>query len=222
MSPDADLVLFDYWRSSAAYRVRIALHLKGLPFEQRFVNLAPGDDQQHSPAYRQVNPQGLVPSLQCAGRTITQSMAICEFLEEAFPALPLLPAEPGQRARVRALAGVVACDVHPVNNLRVQQYLRGRLGVETSGVLEWMSHWMAAGFAAIEQLLSGSDETGAYCHGDLPGLADCFLVPQVYNAERFDCDLAPYPLVREITQNCRVHPAFVAALPEHQPDAPAA
>ena len=211
-------VLYDYWRSSASYRVRIALNLKGLDYEQRSVALA--DGAQRADAYLEVNPQGLVPALVRDGRTLTQSLAICEYLDETCPEPPLLPPDPVGRARVRAMAQVVACDLHPLNNLRVLKYLRGPLAQDDAAVRAWYAHWVAAGLATLEEWLAGSPDTGACCHGDLPGLADLCLVPQVYNAERFDCDLGPYPVVRRIAAHCREMDAFRRAAPEAQPDAP--
>jgi len=218
----ADLpVLYDYWRSSACYRVRICLHLKGLEFEQRPVNLVPGADEQHGADYRAMNPQGLVPALVHGGRTLTQSLAICEYLDETYPEPPLLPGDPLHRAQVRAMAAVVACDIHPINNLRVQRYLKERLGASEHAVMEWMNHWMSMGFDALEQQLAASPHRGACCFGDQPGLADLCLVPQVYNAERFGCDMSGFPLITGIAGHCRALPAFTAAAPERQPDAPA-
>ena len=222
MADKAGLILHDYWRSSAAYRVRIALHLKGLSFEQRAVNLVRDGGEQHGAAYRALNPQGLVPALVHNGRVLTQSLAICEYLDEVFPETPLLPAQARERAGVRALALLVACDIHPINNLRVQQRLRGTFGADDEAVVEWMNHWVSAGFRALEQRLERDYEGAKYCTGDSPGLADCCLVPQVYNAERYHCDLRPFPRIRSVAARCRELPAFAAAAPESQPDAPLA
>lgn len=216
MSPEPGLVLYDYWRSSAAYRVRIALRLKGLKYEQRAVNLIRDGGEQHGAAYRALNPQGLVPALVHDGRILTQSLAICEYLEEVFPETPLLPAGVEERARARALALMIACDIHPLNNLRVQQHLRRALDADDRDLEAWMNHWMSTGFAAVEAQLTG----GRFCSGETPGLADCFLVPQVYNAERYGCDLTPFPGIREISTRCRALPAFAGSAPEAQPDAP--
>jgi maleylacetoacetate isomerase len=222
MGPDrtAKLVLYDYWRSSAAYRVRIALNLKGLEYEQRPVDLVRDGGQQHAGAYRELNPQGLVPALLHGDTVMTQSLAICEWLDEAFPAPPLLPAGPEDRARVRALALVVACDIHPVNNLRVQQYLQSRLAVTREGAVAWMNHWMSLGFAALETRLAEGGFSGRCCWGDEPGLADCCLIPQVYNAERFNCDMTAFPAIRKVVDHCRSLPAFRQADPACQPGAP--
>lgn len=214
------LVLFDYWRSSACYRVRICLHLKGLEFEQRQVNLAPGSDEQRGEEYLELNPQGLVPALRHGEALLTQSLAICEYLDELCPEPPLLPADPLQRAQARAVASVVACDIHPINNLRIQVYLKERLGVSAQGSVDWMNHWMGLGFQAIENRLATGKRSGNCCFGDEPGLADACLVPQVYNAERFGCDLSGFPRIMDIVSHCRAIPAFAAAAPEAQPDAP--
>ena len=212
------LVLYDYWRSSASYRVRIALNLKGLSYEQRPVNLVVDGGQQNSQGYRKLNPQGLVPALVHGEQVITQSMAICEYLEETFPGYPLLPDQPGQKSIARSMALSIACDIHPLNNLRVQQYLKGRLGVSGDQAVTWMNHWVSVGFTSLEEQLQASDACGKCCVGEKPGLVDCFLVPQVYNAERFNCDLSGFPLIQEIAAYCRSLPAFQAAAPETQPD----
>jgi maleylacetoacetate isomerase len=222
MQPERDaILLYDYWRSSAAYRVRIALNLKRLDYTQVPVNLAPGASEQHGGSYREINPQGLVPALIHEGRTVTQSLAICAYLDQVFPEPALLPADPAGRARVNAMALVVACDIHPINNLRVQRYLKSELAAREGDVVTWMNHWMTEGFLAFEQMLQGGSATGLCCHGDEPGLADCCLIPQVYNAERFGCDMARFPTVVRIVAYCRALPAFAAAAPERQGDAPA-
>jgi len=214
------LELYTYWRSSAAYRVRIGLNLKGLAHALTPVHLVRDGGQQHAASYAALNPQHLLPTLRHGERTLTQSLAILEYLEEAFPGTPsLLPADPAGRARVRTLAQVVACEVHPLNNLRVMQYLEREWQVEGPQRDEWMRHWMREGFAALETLLVDSAATGRYCHGDTPGLADCCLVPQLYNAHRFGLDLAPYPTLQRIEQACLALDAFDRARPENQPDA---
>ena len=217
---ESSLVLFDYWRSSASFRVRIALHLKGLTFEQRFVHLVRNGGEQHAQAYRDLNPQGLVPALVHNGQVLTQSLAICEYLDEQFPQYALLPTDPLRRARARSLAQAVACDIHPLNNLRVQQQIRTCFSPGNGQVVEWMNHWVSEGFAAIEQWLGGSAANLRFCTGNEPGLADCFLVPQVYNAERFGCELESFPRIMQVTRRCRQLAAFAAAAPEAQPDAP--
>ncbi|HWB48733.1 MAG TPA: maleylacetoacetate isomerase [Stellaceae bacterium] len=208
--------LFGFFRSSAAFRVRIALHLKGLAHEDAFIHLRRGD--QHAADYLAVNPQGLVPALEVDGHTLIQSMAIVEYLDETRPAPPFLPADPAGRARVRALAAVVACDIHPINNLRVLRYLNRSLGQDQKAIETWYNHWIATGFAAFERLLGTGRDTGEFCHGDLPGLADIALVPQVVNAERYRLDLSPYPTIARIHRNCMQLDAFTAAHPSNQPD----
>jgi maleylpyruvate isomerase len=210
--------LYGYFRSSAAYRVRIALNLKDLDFDQVPVNLIKGE--QRSETFRAHNPQGLVPALVTDdGTTLTQSLAICEYLDERHPEPPLLPAEPSDRARVRALAQLVACEIHPLNNLRVLKYLVHELKVGDEAKQAWYRHWVTSGFDALEAMLSREAGSGDFCHGDTPGLADICLVPQVYNAERFECDLSAYPRIRRIVANCRALPTFQRAAPEAQPDA---
>jgi maleylacetoacetate isomerase/maleylpyruvate isomerase len=212
-------VLYGYWRSTAAYRVRIALNLKGIAFENESVHLVRDGGEQHGAVYRALNPAGLVPALRIDGQLLTQSLAICEYLEETRPQPALLPSDPARRAWVRALALDVACDIHPLNNLRVQQVLRAAHGADEAGVRAWMAHWIRLGFEGIEAQLARNASGTACCAGDTPGLAVFFLVGQVYNAERFDCDLAPYPNISRITAHCRALPAFAAAGPERQADA---
>jgi len=209
------LKLYSYWRSSAAYRVRIALHLKGLDFETIPVHLVRNGGEQHSDAYLAVNPQGLVPVLTHGQRVLTQSLSICEYLDEVFQDCPLLPADPAGRAQIRSLALQIACEIHPLNNLRVLTYLKKQCGDAVDAV-SWMRHWMHAGFTAIEKQL----HDGRRAHDDArPGLFECFLVPQAYNAERYAMDLSIYPAIREIVGRCRQQEAFIRAAPENQPDA---
>ncbi len=210
--------LYNYWRSSASYRARIALALKGVPYEYVSVNLATGESA--SPAYLAVNPQGVVPTLEDGGKLITQSIAICEYLDETHPRPPLLPSDPAGRARVRAIALAVACEIHAVGNLRVSGYLAKTYGASEAQRMEWMAHWVSVGFGAIEELLANSPETGRFCHGDAPTLADVVLLPQVYNAHRVKLEMAEFPTILRIEQACVAHPAFIAARPEAQPDAP--
>ncbi|NIR31347.1 MAG: maleylacetoacetate isomerase [Gammaproteobacteria bacterium] len=209
--------LYTFFRSSAAYRVRIALNLKHLDWEHAGVHLRRGE--QRRPEYGALNPQGLVPTLLDDEHVLTQSLAICEYLEERYAEPPLLPQSPVERARVRALAYVVACEIHPLNNLRVLNYLTDTLGVDETQKLAWYRHWVALGLEALEKMLAGDARTGRYCHGDTPTLADVCLVPQVANAVRFECDLAPYPTVRRINEACLELPEFDGARPENQPDA---
>lgn len=210
----APLRLFSAARSSASYRVRIALNLKGLDYEQTPIDLRAGE--QHGPAFKAHNPQGLVPALIADGLTLTQSPAIIEWLEETYPEPALLPADRAGRARVRALAALIACDIHPINNLRVLGYLQHALGQDEASRNAWYRHWVDDGFAALETLLVQGG-SGEFCHGDRPGLADLHLVPQVFNAQRFAVDLAPYPTIRRIDAAARALPAFAAAAPARQP-----
>ncbi|MEE8495145.1 MAG: maleylacetoacetate isomerase [Xanthomonadales bacterium] len=216
-SKTAAPVLYSYWRSSSSYRVRIALNLKGIDYKQVPIHLVSNGGEQNQPAYRKINPLGLVPALVHDGQVVVQSLAICEYLEEAFPASPLLPADKRSRARVRSIAQSIASEIQPMNNLSAMQYLKKEMGQTEEAVREWYVYWVARGFSAIESWL-GSQDTGKFCHADTPGLADCFLVPQVYNAERFNCDLEPYPHIMRITSLCRELPGFRAAAPENQPD----
>ena len=211
--------LYTYFRSSAAYRVRIALNLKGLPWEAAAVHLARDGGEQHSDAYRAVNPAALVPTLDDRGATLTQSLAIIEYLEEMRPQPALLPSNLIARARVRAIAQAIACDIHPINNLRVLKYLTGEMGLSEDQKMQWYRHWVDTGLAAVEAMLADHPDTGQFCHGDTPGLADCCLVPQVYNARRFNCRLDHVPTVMRIVEACEGLPAFQAASPGAQADA---
>lgn len=209
--------LYGYWRSSAAYRVRIALNLKGLEAQQHFVNLREGQHKHEQ--HRRLSALGRVPVLTDGGQTLTQSLAILEYLEERYPEPPLLPADLAGRGRVRALAQLVACDIHPLNNLSVLKYLENNLKINSNEKLAWYRHWVATGFEALEAMLANDSRTGRYCHGDRPGFADACLVPQVYNARRFDCDLSDYPTIARIDEACAELDAFIRAAPEAQPDA---
>lgn len=211
--------LYDYFRSSAAYRVRIGLKLKGLDYESLPVHLLRDGGQQLTAEYRAVNPSAAVPTLQDDGATLTQSLAILEYLEEMHPLVPLMPRDALGRARVRQLALIVACDIHPINNLRILRYLVKQAGLTEDAKNAWYVHWVQEGFAALEAHLAGSTATGRFCHGDEPTIADCFLVPQVFNASRFNIDMAPYPTIARIDAACRELPAFIAAHPSAQPDA---
>lgn len=212
------LVLHTYFRSSAAYRVRIALALKGLAYQSVPVHLLRGGGEQHGAAFAALNPAELLPVLVVGAVTLTQSLPTIEYLDEVHPAPPLLPADAAGRARVRAMAQLIACDIHPLNNLRVLQYLEGPLGVDAAAKAAWYAHWVGLGFKALEALLQ-DPRTGAFCHGDTPTLADCCLVPQLYNAERFQVPMDAYPQVRRIGAACRALAAFQQAAPEVQADA---
>ena len=210
--------LYDYYRSSAAYRVRIALNLKGLAPERAFVHLRRG--AQREDEYLALNPQGLVPTLVTDdGAVLTQSLAILEWLDETHSRSPLLPADAAGRARVRSLALTIACEIHPLNNTRVQNYLTATLGVTDAQKDGWVRYWIDMGFEALETRLAGDAATGRFCHGDAPTLADICLVPQMANARRMDFDFAPYPTLLRIEVACAALPAFANAAPAKQPDA---
>jgi maleylpyruvate isomerase len=211
--------LYSYFRSSAAYRVRIALNIKGLPYDYAPIHLLKDGGQQLKPDYTRLNPQALVPTLVDGSAVLTQSMAIIEYLEEIHPAPPLLPSTPVARARVRALAQGIACDIHPLNNLRVLRYLKRDLNLSDEARDAWYRHWVETGLLALERMLADSPDTGIYCHGATPTLADACLIPQVFNARRLDCDLSATPVIERIDAACRALPAFAQAAPENQPDA---
>jgi maleylacetoacetate isomerase len=212
--------LYSYWRSSAAYRVRIALNLKHLQYEIVPVHLLENGGEQRTADYRKLNPQALVPTLKHGKRTLRQSMAIIEYLDETWPEPPLLPATARDRARARAIAQAIACDIHPLNNLRVLQYFENEWSVPLPERETWVRHWINEGFAAVEDMLADALSTGTFCDGEQPGLPDCCLVPQVYNARRFGIDMSRYPTIQRIYDACMALPAFDAAQPEKQPDAP--
>jgi maleylacetoacetate isomerase len=207
--------LYDYWRSSAAYRVRIALNFKGLTYEQVAVDLRAG--AQRAPEFLEINPQGLVPVLEDDGVRLTQSLPILNYLEERYPQPALLPKDAPGRAISRAIAVAIACEIHPLNNLRVLQYLERELGLGEAQRLAWYHHWIAEGLGPIEAMVARSG--GEFCVGDAPSLADVCLVPQLYNARRYQCDLEPYPTIRRIDERCRAIAGFAKAAPERQPDA---
>ena len=212
--------LFSYFRSSASFRVRIALALKGLPYDYIPVHLVKGGGEQFSAEYKAMNPAALVPVLQDDdGSVLTQSLAIIEYLEETRPDPALLPADPVGRARVRALALSIACEIHPLNNLRVLAYLTKTLGITDDQKNAWYRHWVETGLETVEAMLAGDARTGAYCHGDAPTLADVLLVPQIFNAQRFNCRLDHVPTVMRIHQHCLTVPAFASSVPAQQPDA---
>ena len=207
---------YTYFRSSAAFRVRIALNLKGLPYEPVFVHLAKGEHR--APAYAKVNPQALVPTLELDdGTRLNQSLAIIEYLDETHPQPALIPREAKARARVRSLSYLVASEIHPVNNLRVLQHLKRALGQNEEQINTWYRHWIADGLAKLEVELAASK--GKFCHGDTPTMADCCLVPQIFNAQRYQSDLAPYPSTMRVFETCMKLDAFDRAQPSRQPDA---
>ncbi len=211
--------LYGYWRSTAAYRVRIALALKGLAFDSIPVHLVRGGGEQHADQYRALNPLELVPTLVVDGRALTQSLAIVEWLDETCPSPPLLPACAWDRARAREMALLIACDIHPVNNLRVLNYLAGPLGADETRKLAWYRHWVEAGLHALETMLARDGRSGPYCIGDAPTLADICLVPQLYNARRFGVELSRFPALLAVDSACAALDAFRQAAPAAQPDA---
>ena len=209
------MTLHGYWRSGAAWRTRIALALKGLEYDQRGVDLRTG--AQRSDAFVALNPQGMVPALEVDGAVLTQSPAILEWLEETHPLPPLLPADPVARAQVRAMAALIGCDIHPLNNLRVGKALRESFGADQAAVDAWAERWIAPGFAALEALVVRHG--AGWCFGDVPTLADCYLIPQIYSARRFNVPLDAFPRLLAVDSAAAAHPAFAAAHPDRQPDA---
>lgn len=205
-------VLYDYFRSSASYRVRIALNLKGIDYEQRPVSLVHG--AQNDPAYKAMNPQGLVPMLEIDGHRLTQSLSIMVYLDQVYPDPPLMPRDPADGAHVRAMALAVSCDIHPLNNLRVLKYLKNDLGVSEEAKDEWYRHWVAEGLAALEEM--ARPRAGAFLFGDSPTIADVCLVPQLYNARRFSVPITDYPTLRRADETASAHVAFAAAHPDRQ------
>jgi maleylacetoacetate isomerase len=214
--------LYGYFRSSATYRVRIALNLKGIPWQAELVDLRPPANAQHTAGFRALNPEGLIPVVTDGAQILTQSLAIIEYLEETRPEPPLLPREPYARAEVRALALAVACDIHPLNNLRVLNYLRSPLGHDDGAIDAWYAHWIASGFTALEQRARQLSGDGHHLFGTSVTLADVCLIPQMYNAHRFHCDVGTFPTLRAICAHLEALPAFARAAPGVQPDAPAA
>jgi len=210
---------YGFFRSSASYRLRIGTNLKGLAVDYVPVHLSKGGGEQFAPAFAKLNPQNLVPVLEDQGRILTQSLAILEYLDETHPEPPILPRDPAGRARVRALAQIVACDIHPIDNLRVLNYLKGELKASEEATNAWYRHWVALGLASFEALLADHPDTGRFCHGDAPTLADICLVPQVFNALRFKCPVDGYPTILRIHEACQALDAFDRARPERQPDA---
>lgn len=211
--------LYSYFRSSASYRVRIALNLKGQAYDTVPVHLLNQGGEQFLPAFSELNPQSLVPVLAHEGRNLTQSLAMLEYLEERFPMPALLPGDFAQRAHIRELSLAIACDIHPLNNLRVLRYLKHDLGVDEDQKTGWIQHWIKLGFTALEKQLASDTSRGHFCVGDMPTMADCCLIPQMFNARRFEVDMAPYPTLCAIEDACNALPAFQAAHPSQQPDA---
>lgn len=211
--------LYTFFRSSASYRVRIALHLKNIPYDQAPIHLRRGGGEQLTAAYKAINPQGLVPALEDNGKILTQSLAIIEYLEEKYPKPPIFPADPADKALVRSMAMVIACEVHPIQNLRVLNYVKATYNQTDAQVNQWAQHWIDLGLAALEQMILAQPKRGKFCFGDAPTLADICLVPQLGNARRYGCDLAKHPTIVEIEKSCMALPAFADAAPEKQPDA---
>ena len=213
----SDIILHGMWRSSASYRVRIALNLKGMDYSQKNYKLTHGEHKTDE--FLSKNPQGLIPALEIGDKIITQSTAIIEYLDSLQADVPLLPIDPDERARVQSIVFAIACEIHPLLNLRILKYLKNDLALDQDGVNIWYHHWIREEFTALERRLTNDPQTGKFCHGDTPGIADCYLVPQVYNANRFKCDLSPYPTIRRINETCLSMDAFERAIPENQPDA---
>ena len=211
--------LYTFFRSSASYRVRIALNLKAIDYEQAPIHLRRGGGEQLMPAYTEINPQALVPTLEDNGRILTQSLAIIEYLEETHPNPPLLPKDPADKALVRSMALVIACEVHPIQNLRVLNYVKATYNQTDEQVNKWAQHWIDLGLAALQEMIVAQPKRGKFCFGDVPTLADVCLIPQLGNARRYGCDLSRYPTILEIEKNCNAIPAFANAAPEKQPDA---
>ncbi len=209
------MILHGYWRSGASYRVRIALNLKGLTYEQAAHDLRQG--RQKTPDYLALNPQGMVPALDVDGQVLIQSPAILEWLEETYPEPPLLPRDAGDRATVRAMSAVIGCDIHPLNNLRVLTSLRRDLGADQATVDAWAARWIAPGFDALDALVARHG--AGFSFGDEPTLADCYLIPQLYSARRFNVETAAWPALKAVEARALAHPAFAAAHPDQQPDA---
>jgi maleylpyruvate isomerase len=211
--------LYTFFRSSASYRVRIALNLKGLTYEQVPIHLRRGGGEQFAASYKAINPQALVPALDDSGQILTQSLAIIEYLEERYPTPPLLPSDPVERARVRSMALIIACEIHPIQNLRVLVHLKNNLQQSDDDLNRWSRHWIDLGLSALEQIVVSSTKRSKFCFSDSPTLVDICLVPQLANARRFGCDLSVYPTLLQIEKACNALPPFADAAPEKQPDA---
>lgn len=211
--------LYTFFRSSASYRVRIALNLKRIPYEQAAIHLRRGGGEQLGSAYKTINPQALVPALDDKGRILTQSLAIIEYLDEQYPNPPLLPKAPADKALVRSMALVIACEVHPIQNLRVLNYVKANYNQSDEQVNRWAQHWIDLGLDALQQMIVAQSKRGKFCYGESPTLADICLIPQLGNARRYGCELSKFPAILEIEKNCNALEAFVNAAPEKQPDA---
>jgi maleylpyruvate isomerase len=216
--PDSNLILHSYFRSSASYRVRIALNLKQIPYDYTAIHLLRDGGEQLQPRFRSLNPQSLVPVLQDQDTTISQSLAILEYLEETYPAIALLPSNRADRAYVRQIALAIACEIHPLNNLRVLKHLSKNLNISDEQKNQWIGHWISLGFEGLEELLGNSQRRGSFCFGDSPTFADCCLIPQMYNAQRFNVDLTGFPTLLRIADTCNALDAFRNAAPNQQPD----
>jgi maleylacetoacetate isomerase len=211
--------LYTFFRSSASYRVRIALNLKGLGYDQAAIHLRRDGGEQLMPAYTKINPQALVPALEDNGKVLTQSLAIIEYLEETHPDPPLLPKDPADKALVRSMALVIACEVHPIQNLRVLNYVKATYNQTDEQVNKWAQHWIDLGLSALQEMIAAQPKRGKFCFGDAPTIADICLIPQLGNARRYGCDLSKYPAILAIEKNCNALSAFANAAPEKQPDA---
>ena len=209
--------LYTFFRSSASFRVRIALNWKGIAYDPMLISLP--KQENFAPEYKAISPIGLVPTLDDRGNLLAQSLAILEYLDEAHPGPKLLPESALDKAYVRAFSQIIACEIHPLNNLRVLRHIKRTYGLDEEGVNTWYRHWIAEGFAMMEDFLKSSGRHGVYCYRDQITMADCCLVPQVFNAQRYQCDLAPYPTVMRIHDNCMKLDAFIKAQPSNQPDA---
>jgi maleylpyruvate isomerase len=212
------ITLYTYCKSTAAYRVRIALNYKNIPYQSIYVHLLKNGGENYQAEYLNVNPQAMVPTLKVDDHFITQSMAILGYLEETYPTPELLSGSPITRADIRSYALLIACDIHPLNNLRILQYLETKLGQDSTAKMTWYKHWIAEGFAALETRLTDNPLTGECCIGNKPSLADLCLIPQVYNANRYECDMSPYPIIQRINDHCLEIDAFKHAAPENQED----